>query len=558
MALAGGTGTVSVVVGSGVSWTAASSANWVSVTPESGIGSGTVYFTVSLNSGVATRSALLTIAGKTFSITQTGADVNIDPGSAKLPCGASAVQVQVNALSTTSWDVNPYVSWISVSAAGTQAGSATVNLLVSANDSFLKRTGTVSIGSATFTVTQEGTPTPTLDILPAEATSAATGAKGGFDVLASPDAPWSVESQSPWITISQGSSGAGGGNVQYLTAANPDLTSRVGLIKVTPAVSVPEVDLSLQLESHVYNTNTDASGWGRNLSGSLTQTFNGTNALTLQGQNFYRLDDAFSVALWFRVTEINAVNRLFEATRAAGSYSTLYTDASNNLVFKSGSETLTSSLLVSTNKTYQVVLTAGTNRTVTIYAGERGASLSQVGSKTFAQAPFLMNYVQPSGIRLGSGNQPSAGNLSNGSLNDFRIYSRTLSFAEALAIFGVAGTSAPYSDTSDKGDASTCVEYNFRGQSFPTGGTTMPSAFTNSLAFFSSWSATSDTAWTTNTFTISGRMVDQVQGSGSYASESRSAVDGISGRTVFFYCHRICELAIPNCVHRRHNGADPD
>jgi hypothetical protein len=468
--LNGSTGSVSVTVDAGVAWSAVSNAEWVTVSPASGTSSGTVTYTVAPYAGVTNRTTSLTIAGKTFALTQTGTDVNISPKSVEKAYSSDIIQVSVSALATTTWNVTPNASWISVVDPGNKFGDSTITLAVSTNPSYLDRTGTVTIGSATFTIRQSGTPNPVLDILPKEATADPSGAYGNVAVLATPDSPWSAESLSPWIVISQGTSGAGNGNIQYVASANPNLTSRSGKIKITPASYQPKIDLTWQLQAHVYNGSADASGWGRNLSGSLTQIFNGTSPLTLGGQDFYRSNDAFSVAFWFSLNEIDAVNRLFEADRSTDSWSTLYVDASNKLVFKSGAESLTSSFSVTAGKTYQVVLTVDSSKKATLYTGERGVSISEVGSRIFTQPPFPADYVKPTRVRLGMGNQPSAGNLSNASINDLRIHTRALSALEAASIFALSGSTTPYGDTSDEGDPTTSSEYNLRGQSIATGG----------------------------------------------------------------------------------------
>jgi hypothetical protein len=517
--LNGATGTVSITVDAGVAWSAVSNASWVTVTPGSGTSSGSLSYTVAPYGGVTARTTSLTIAGKTFSVTQTGTDVVISPKSSEKAYSSDIVQVAVTALSTTTWKVTPNASWISVVDDGNGFGDSTITLAVGTNPSFLERTGTVSIGSASFTITQAGTPNPILDIIPKEATADPVGAYGNIAVLATPDAPWSAQSLSPWIVISQGASGAGNGNIQYVASANPNLTNRSGQIKITPAVYRPKVDLTWQLESHVYNGSTDASGWGRNLSGSVTQTFNGTNPLALQGQDFYRADDPFTVAFWFTLTEINAVNRLFEADRASGSWSTLYVDASNRLVFKSGAETLTSSFTVAANKTYQVVLSVGTDNKAILYAGERGASIAEVGSRNFTQAPFPANYVQPARVRLGAGNQPSAGNLSNGSIDDLRIHSRALTAVEAAAVFSLSGSTKPYGDTSDKGDSTSRSEYNLRGQALKTGGLqSLGGIQTQSIQFYSSGSVNgsfTSVEISLASVPINGGLVSHVSGAGS-------------------------------------------
>lgn len=70
----GGTGTVSVSTTSGCSWTAGSNTSWITVTSgSSGNGSGTVGYRVSSNTSTSQRSGSMTIAGKNFSVTQSGA-----------------------------------------------------------------------------------------------------------------------------------------------------------------------------------------------------------------------------------------------------------------------------------------------------------------------------------------------------------------------------------------------------------------------------------------------------------------------------------------------------
>ena len=68
----GGTGgPVSVTTQSGCAWTAVSNASWITVTSgSSGTGNGTVMFTVAQNTTGSNRTGTLTIAGRTFTVTQ--------------------------------------------------------------------------------------------------------------------------------------------------------------------------------------------------------------------------------------------------------------------------------------------------------------------------------------------------------------------------------------------------------------------------------------------------------------------------------------------------------
>jgi photosystem II stability/assembly factor-like uncharacterized protein len=71
---AGGTDSVAVTAPGGCSWTAASAQSWVNVTDgASGDGDGNVFFAVAANPGTVPRTGTLTIAGYTFTVSQSGA-----------------------------------------------------------------------------------------------------------------------------------------------------------------------------------------------------------------------------------------------------------------------------------------------------------------------------------------------------------------------------------------------------------------------------------------------------------------------------------------------------
>ena len=81
-------GTVSVTAVSGCSWTAASNASWITVTSgSSGSGNGTVGYTVTANGSSSSRTASLTIAGKTLTVTQAAGGgvpvISVFPSSVK-------------------------------------------------------------------------------------------------------------------------------------------------------------------------------------------------------------------------------------------------------------------------------------------------------------------------------------------------------------------------------------------------------------------------------------------------------------------------------------------
>ncbi len=80
----GGSGSVSVTATNGCSWTAVSNASWITVTSgSSGTGNGTVNYSVASNSSTSSRTGTMTIAGSTFTVSQSGAtgppDIAVNP-----------------------------------------------------------------------------------------------------------------------------------------------------------------------------------------------------------------------------------------------------------------------------------------------------------------------------------------------------------------------------------------------------------------------------------------------------------------------------------------------
>src|ERR1043166_867139 len=67
-------GSINVTASAGTcAWNASSAASWISVTPPSGTGNGSVTYSIEANTNITSRSGTLTIAGQSVSITQAGA-----------------------------------------------------------------------------------------------------------------------------------------------------------------------------------------------------------------------------------------------------------------------------------------------------------------------------------------------------------------------------------------------------------------------------------------------------------------------------------------------------
>ena len=159
---AGGPGTTAVTTTAACPWWSAAAdpayTSWLHVTSgASGTGNGTVSYTVDANAGSA-RTGYMTIAGLPFTVTQgVVCTYEISPSSASP--GAAAVTgstASVTAGAGCAWTATSNNAWITITAGGTGTGNGTVTYSVSTNTGSSSRTGTMTIGGRTFTVTQAG------------------------------------------------------------------------------------------------------------------------------------------------------------------------------------------------------------------------------------------------------------------------------------------------------------------------------------------------------------------------------------------------------------------
>jgi len=233
----GGSGTIEVSAANKMVWQARPHVDWLSVTPTSGSGEGSVTYQVAPYNEVATRQGTLTVAGNTFTVFQYGRRMKLDSYSTTQNYETHVIPITVNALAITQWNVTPNNSWISIVDAGNGQGGDLVTIAIAENPSYKARTGTVTIGTETFTVTQQGRPTAALSfsVSPTASTASVEGANGTIAVTATPDLPWTATSGANWLTVYAASAnGAGNGNVVYVASPNPTLSQRTGNITVTP------------------------------------------------------------------------------------------------------------------------------------------------------------------------------------------------------------------------------------------------------------------------------------------------------------------------------------
>ena len=136
----------------------------------SGTGNGTVQFSVAANSDTTPRTGTLTVGGLTFTVTQAAAPpptCSITLSESALSIGAQTVDSSVGVTASSqscAWAATANVPWLSISAGASGTGNGTVQFSVAANNDTTPRTGTLTVGGLTFTVTQAAAPPPTCSI----------------------------------------------------------------------------------------------------------------------------------------------------------------------------------------------------------------------------------------------------------------------------------------------------------------------------------------------------------------------------------------------------------
>jgi hypothetical protein len=180
------------------------------------MGNDTVGYAVTANAGPA-RTGTITIGGQIFTVTQaSGCTYSLSSYSRNFTAAAdNSNTVNVTTGSTCPWTavVTSGGSWLRINSGSSGTGNGTVNYAVDANTG-PARTGTMTIGGRTFTVTQDSGCTYALS--PASATYNCHGGAGSIRVTPSNSAcTWTASESVNWITINSGSSGTGNGTITY-------------------------------------------------------------------------------------------------------------------------------------------------------------------------------------------------------------------------------------------------------------------------------------------------------------------------------------------------------
>lgn len=143
-------------------WTSASSVGWITILPGSfGTGSGTVSFFVEENTTLSSRAGTINIGGQTYTVTQSASSVAcpfvLSSTSLSVDAAGTASSFVVNTNTGCAFLASTSDSFISITGGASGSSSAPVFFSVAPNTNSSSRTGTITVGGNTFTITQAGT-----------------------------------------------------------------------------------------------------------------------------------------------------------------------------------------------------------------------------------------------------------------------------------------------------------------------------------------------------------------------------------------------------------------
>jgi hypothetical protein len=231
-ATAGAGSPINVSAVTGCSWTAMASVPWITITGgASGVGNGSVTFSVTANSGSG-RTGTINIGNQVHTVTQAGScSTSIAPPSQTVPAaGGTATSVTVTAPANCNWTAVPSQAWLTVTSGASGSGNGTVGLSVEANIG-PDRSATVTIAGQTHTVSQTSGCTYSLNPT-SHALDLTAQTPPAIAVNTTSGCFWTAVSNDAWIIVQSGASGSGPGTVTYRVTANTGNNPRTGTLTI--------------------------------------------------------------------------------------------------------------------------------------------------------------------------------------------------------------------------------------------------------------------------------------------------------------------------------------
>ncbi len=214
----GGKGSITVTTGSGCPWAYQYLllGTWVQYLQS---GSGQVPYDFIKNPDVNPRTVVIKVADQDVTFNQAGTPVYFNPTSQNIPANGGSGTVAVTTDAQFYWTPISNADWIIITSDTLHLGNGKFSYFVSANTGASSRTGTVTVGSYTFAITQAGGSSCTFSAFPAS-----LAINNGYNLVevsitaSAPDCFWQTASHASWLVVGIGGSvttGSGNGLAQY-------------------------------------------------------------------------------------------------------------------------------------------------------------------------------------------------------------------------------------------------------------------------------------------------------------------------------------------------------
>ena len=227
------TGLVTVTTGINCPWQAATTNSWIAFTVANGVGNGGAAYTVEANPTALLRFGAVSIEGKNFTVTQSGATCSfvLATNSVTHEAGEETNSVALTTLDGCAWSVSNGTPWITILSSINNSNSGVVGYSVATNPTALFRAGVVHIGGETFTIEQRGADCS----FALGANGASHGAETDTNLVTLTTlegCEWSVSNSASWIEILSPANNTNSGDVTYRVLTNPTALSRTGIVSI--------------------------------------------------------------------------------------------------------------------------------------------------------------------------------------------------------------------------------------------------------------------------------------------------------------------------------------
>ena len=224
----GGTGNLTVGAQRECSWSARADSSWISLSATAGQGPATITYSVQANPNASTRRAGVSVEGQRVEISQEPAPCRyqVSPGTAEVAAAGGTIAIGLTAPGGCSWSAQTGAPWLT-SSPGTGQGSASIHVAAAPNPAGA-RDAAINIAGTNVSVRQAGTTTPpppppgscvaTLNPPSFNARNDSSDVK--IDVRAAGGCRWSSSSPVPWVSIKDGRTGTGNGEVKLRVEEN--------------------------------------------------------------------------------------------------------------------------------------------------------------------------------------------------------------------------------------------------------------------------------------------------------------------------------------------------